>query len=71
MFRPYSLKSLTAWTVGSLAGNQAYYKAKSKNAGLRFSKAKNPEYVTKLHKNLLNISKEVVTLSENFFFSRK
>ena len=40
MFRPYNLRSLLAWTAGSLAGNQAYYdtrikqvreKAKSEN----------------------------------------
>jgi hypothetical protein len=32
MFRPYNLKSLFAWTAGSLAGNQAYYDTKIKQA---------------------------------------
>lgn|ERR1017187_68837 len=32
MFRPYNIKSLLAWTVGSLAGNQAYYDTKIKQA---------------------------------------
>jgi hypothetical protein len=32
MFRPYNFKSLLAWTVGSLAGNQAYYGTKIKQA---------------------------------------
>jgi hypothetical protein len=30
MFRPYSLTSLGAWTVGSLAGNHAHYSTKEK-----------------------------------------
>jgi GYF domain 2 len=30
MFRPYNLTSLTAWTVGSLAGNYAYYSTKER-----------------------------------------
>jgi hypothetical protein len=32
MFRPYNLTSLLAWTAGSLAGNQAYYGTKIKQA---------------------------------------
>ena len=32
MFRPYNFKSLLAWTAGSLAGNQAYYDTKKKQA---------------------------------------
>ncbi len=33
MFRLYNFKSLLAWTAGSLAGNQAYYETKKKQAG--------------------------------------
>ena len=29
MFRPYNLRSLAAWTFGSLAGNEAYYRVKA------------------------------------------
>ena len=32
MFRPYNFTSLLAWTAGSLAGNQAYYGTKIKQA---------------------------------------
>src|SRR5882724_10184238 len=37
MFRPYSLKSIAIWTGGAWAGNQAYYRAKARYIGRRFS----------------------------------
>lgn len=37
MFRPYNFKSIAAWTVGSLAGNYAYYKTKAASQGITIS----------------------------------
>ncbi len=55
MFRPYSLTSIAAWTVGSLAGNKAYHAAKSRNSGFKGSPTKAPQAVRKLHRNLEQI----------------
>jgi hypothetical protein len=62
MFRPYSLRSIAAWTVGSLTGNQAYYKAKAASRGLRMSKASCPPSVRKVVRKLEIICKEANAL---------
>jgi hypothetical protein len=51
MFRPYNLKSLAAWTLGSLAGNEAYYRVKG---GSRRITLKNSKYA--LHPNSQRIN---------------
>jgi hypothetical protein len=66
MFRPYNLTSIAAWTVGSLAGNKAYYETKAKNSGLKFSRARgNPGYVEKLHGKFVNIDEQVASLHDD------
>jgi hypothetical protein len=66
MFRPYNLTSIVAWTVGSLAGNKAYYATKAKNSGLKFSRAPaNPEYVKKLHRKFGNVGEQITSLGED------
>ncbi len=45
MFRPYSLTSLAAWTVGSLAGNRAYYSTREKQEIERFAGHLADEYL--------------------------
>ncbi len=69
MFRPYNLTSIVAWTVGSLAGNKAYYETKAKNSGLKFSRFSrtpgNPEYVKKLHRKFANVGEQITSLGED------
>lgn len=72
MFRPYNLTSITAWTVGSLAGNKAYYATKQKQAGLIINRsgspakslapAGNPAYVQKIFKKCINLDEEIAKL---------
>jgi len=72
MFRPYNLTSIAAWTVGSLAGNLAYYAVKKKHAGIILNQgglqptslapASNPPYVQKVFNKCMNVGNEVVKL---------
>jgi hypothetical protein len=75
MFRPYNLTSIAAWTVGSLAGNKAYYATKQKQAGLlgnqvgtvqvNFAAAGNPPYLQRIFNRCVNVGDEVVKLHED------
>ncbi len=62
MFRPYNLTSLAAWTVGSLAGNKAYYDTKIKQAslaGVKFKKAAMPACLKKFDRKHQKIMQEL------------
>lgn len=64
VFRPYSLTSIAAWTVGSLAGNKAYYEAKARSAAVKNSPAKTPAAARKLHRKLEQIDSEIRSLAD-------
>jgi hypothetical protein len=61
MFRPYNLTSITAWTVGRLASNHAYYTAKRRSQGPKVSAASRPSNVSALIKKLERAQNETQT----------
>ena len=62
MFRPYSMTSIAAWTVGSLAGNYAYHEAKQGSAKPRITKASCPLVVRTVIDKLKAIERETISL---------
>lgn len=71
MFRPYNLTSIAAWTVGSLAGNEAYYRTKG---GSRRLASKSVSYspspsVLRINRKLEAICSEINSLTDRFHSS--
>ena len=62
MFRPYSLTSIAAWTVGSLAGNYAYYGTKQRLVAPKLAKASCPTTVLAVIDKLKAIEQEAKSL---------
>ena len=66
MFRPYNLTSIAAWTVGSLAGNRAYYDTKARGAdGRKSSVVGPPQIVRELQRKLKCIEEEIVSIANS------
>ena len=65
MFRPYSLRSLAAWTAGSLAGNEAYYRVKGSSR--RTTKSQKLSYPSSQYVNpkLVALFAEVNSLTDS------
>jgi hypothetical protein len=63
MFRPYNLTSLTAWTIGSLAGNEAYYRTKGASRHFTFKKTSVPPIVLRFNQKLEAICNEINLLT--------
>ena len=66
MFRPYSLTSLAAWTVGSLAGNHAYYSTLTSSTRTRVSKSTSPPSVRALVNRLRGVELELQEIAQSF-----
>lgn len=64
MFRPFNLTSIAAWTIGSLAGNHAYYAAKRHSKGLKVSAVDCPANVRAFVKRLETIERECLRLGK-------
>ena len=72
MFRPYNLTSITAWTVGCLAGNRAYYETRARTPRIKSSRhtrtsgresLREPACLRSLQRKLERISEEMLALS--------
>jgi len=65
MFRPYSLKSIALWTARAVAGNQAYYGAKTRYGGARLPAPKIPATIQGLARRLESIERTYNSFREN------
>jgi hypothetical protein len=66
MFRPYNLTSIAAWTFGSLAGNEAYYRTKGGSRRSTSRKASCPPSISRINRKLEKLSDEINRLAGDF-----